>query len=1664
MGTETSEATVSDSTTSSYSGDVTFTVSVNGSHIYTKTAPLGSSGSATYNLSDAQTGATILTQVSSQFGNASSTISADVDNPTISISYYSSISTRKNIHGVPDGYIYDAQLSASVPTVSLNASASGGGTVDVGGSTTVVIHISGGTLPYSVTLGYGGGFMVNESTDSSTVSWTFDTTSSVINTKAQNSSYDLQYEVTCSLGSDILSTTGYITVGTKALSLSISPASTTVTYTNTASPVTWGGTLGSTAETSGIVWYLVHSKGGAAYSTTEVDSSGGIDYSYAVTPSSSPVNDASTGTTAVYFHVVDAYGNTVNSETVYLKVFLAFNVESSGSASDVNIGSSNTITVDASGGSGDTYYYKIVDSSTAQTVAQSTTTATSFSWIFSSTSSVTDTIPNHTYVFSGTVTNGSSTLAIPDVTITTAKLAITASKSTSSALIEGQTGMNIDVSVSGTDESTVDYSIKYSVNSNALGNTTTWLNGGYSQTYALSSTSSPLNNKTIGTTYAEFVVESYGYYSTSNEISYYVIQPLAVKSSGSASNVNVASSNTIYVNATGGEGGYHYVLTYNGGTIAQSTTTSNTFTFVFDANSTPNTRTQNTSYTFTGTVTSGSSTLAIPDVTVSIAKILTTVSPSSLQKVFVDEVNAFNWTIKVTNTDESTTSYYINYSDIGSTLLTNSTTWKTDMGLSLTYLMSNNSIPLNDATKGTRYVEFYTVDQYSNYSTSAKVAYQTTTAYNSVLTVSGVGNVYASGTTYTTYYVSPLQSPVFLDYIKFVSTTSSIAVNLVSNWYSSTSFPFSVSGAGTHVIGTNIPLTLFPDISELQGYGIGNTIYFVSEVINNQDGDLVYSTTNYVGLYIVSPLSVSVTPSSVDITAGQTGTTTLHTTVSGGGNGSYNYQWYYDGSASVTSQNFTVPTYSSTATTRSHTAFVQVTSGNTFEVIVSPLITINVLGDVSVSLNGGNAVYGIVGNTYGFSSSVKGGKSPYTYKWKYYNGTSTTNLSAGGSVLNYVFSSPITSGNMTVTVTDSNGRSGSSTVGLFIYSPQNPTLSVSSTNILTGSTTLFTVSTSTTGSPSYTYVWYKNGSPVSGVISNTYQFSSNTAGSYTVNALVTSTKTKYAQFSNSITVNVHTPVEITVHPTLSTTKLGDTRTFSAYASYGLPPYVFSWFVGSSVSANGTTQSFNFSTTVAGTYTIKGKVEDNLGNSSTVSVTAYFTGNSLAVSSYPTLTTTYLGDFVNFSAYASGGISPYTYSWYKNSTKSTSTAVLVSSTQNYTFTPSKLGTTYFFAEVSDATSTVVKGGFLTVSVISTTTVNPYISTSYAPLTVNAYISSTVITTSSSPPTYNFTIIVDGIVVPAYNIRSFKTLDVAGEMTFTTIRKYVVPTSGNQVINVGSAVQFYFQNNLVWTGVVENILKKSDMEYEIDCFDNIYYLANLRVSYSNTTTAMNLGRLFANVLRFSQVNYKMAVLGSSYNVVFNTNDPVYYDLMKLATVNGYKSWLDTSGTLNITPFSTTNVIDLVENSNLEIIEKTNDVNYYFNRVEVDMSSAVGTTKFYASKGTTNTANATSTPKVIDLTFVQNFQPYFGNTIAKEALNLFPDGYRYAKTWYQFASGQNYDLLNVGIGALFSITFRDGTVWNNMILYEVEVNQTGVYLYFANFVKDVWSQLNSVTLLTS
>ena len=53
--------------------------------------------------------------------------------------------------------------------------------------------------------------------------------------------------------------------------------------------------------------------------------------------------------------------------------------------------------------------------------------------------------------------------------------------------------------------------------------------------------------------------------------------------------------------------------------------------------------------------------------------------------------------------------------------------------------------------------------------------------------------------------------------------------------------------------------------------------------------------------------------------------------------------------------------------------------------------------------------------------------------------------------------------------------------------------------------------------------------------------------------------------------------------------------------------------------------------------------------------------------------------------------------------------------------------------------------------------------------------------------------------------------------------------------------------------------------------------------------------------------------------------------------------------------------------------------------------------------------------------------------------------------------------GVDGKFSVTFRDGTVWNNLILAEVEITQSGLFLVLENFVRDVWSLLDSLAGLS-
>jgi hypothetical protein len=668
-------------------------------------------------------------------------------------------------------------------------------------------------------------------------------------------------------------------------------------------------------------------------------------------------------------------------------------------------------------------------------------------------------------------------------------------------------------------------------------------------------------------------------------------------------------------------------------------------------------------------------------------------------------------------------------------------------------------------------------------------------------------------------------------------------------------------------------------------------------------------------------------------------------------------------------------------------------------------------------------------------------------------------------------------GNYLGLVGDGGGSSTEYWNGLIvrIYVPEMPSVSLITTpNNYVGGITSFTVSydaDSGTTEASYVFTYYVNGLNKGGS-GATFNFSTTVSGEYGVWCTMYDKLTGLSQTTNTITVTYYGHAIVEAYVNRSSTQIGLPINFSAYASYGIPPYEYTWFYNTANATTdsvllATTQDYTYMPTYATTLYFFAKVSDE---NETIATNLLRVKIKSPLSVILSITPyNVVSQPITLSAIVFKGSKDFQYTWYlPTTTYVTSTATTVYQTS-------------VLSKGSYTASVTVKDLVFGVSSTAINGFNVVGSPSSASGTFNltARISSTLITTSAPASTYSFTVLVGGVNVQAYNIDAIRTIDVAGQMTFNTIKKYVVPINGIQVINVGSPVKFYFQNILVWTGVVENIEKKSTMEYKITCYDAIYYLANLRVQYS-TSNLMDLGNLMVQVLRYSDVNYDAKTTGIYVAPFFDTNDPVYYDIVKLAAIYNYKTYLDTTNTLHLIPNFVDSTTNITENVNFMAISKTNDVNYYFNNVSVkaqlgippivsatNISPEYATYSLattYATNSTTVSANATQTAKAIDFsTFGVVGTTSFTN-LASTALKLFPNGYRYVKTWYQFATDQNYDLLSVGNQSRFNITFRDGTVWTDMMMYEVEINQTGVYLYFANFLKDIWSQLNSITLLTS
>lgn len=339
---------------------------------------------------------------------------------------------------------------------------------------------------------------------------------------------------------------------------------------------------------------------------------------------------------------------------------------------------------------------------------------------------------------------------------------------------------------------------------------------------------------------------------------------------------------------------------------------------------------------------------------------------------------------------------------------------------------------------------------------------------------------------------------------------------------------------------------------------------------------------------------------------------------------------------------------------------------------------------LSVSISPASASIDL-GQSQSFTSTVSGGISPYTYQW-YLNGV------LQGTSSTWTFT-PSSAGSYTVylNVTDNTGAKVESNVAS-VSVAYVPAISISPVGTITlhiSQSQTFT-STVSGGTLPYSYQWYKNGSVISGATSSSYSFSSSSVGTFLISAKVTDNVGITAS-SSVTTVIVSNVLGVTISPASSTLDLGQSETFTSAVGGGVSPYTYQWYENGV--PEGTTSSWTFTPSSAGSYSIYLNVTDNTGTkvkSNTANVTV---NSALSISITPLSVTLYISQSQTFTFSMSGGTSPYTYQWYLNGT-----AVSGATSSSWTFTPSSAGTYTIYVKVTDAVSAVVTSSTATFNAI------------------------------------------------------------------------------------------------------------------------------------------------------------------------------------------------------------------------------------------------------------------------------------------------------------------------------------------------------------------------------
>ena len=429
--------------------------------------------------------------------------------------------------------------------------------------------------------------------------------------------------------------------------------------------------------------------------------------------------------------------------------------------------------------------------------------------------------------------------------------------------------------------------------------------------------------------------------------------------------------------------------------------------------------------------------------------------------------------------------------------------------------------------------------------------------------------------------------------------------------------------------------------------------YYIASAIPTYAGSYTVTIANGQGTVTSAAAALTVTAAVAPALLSQPisqilgfgGSGTLSANVTGSPN--LSYQWFFNGAA-IAGANYS--SYSFNAVQPSAAGNYTLTATNSAGTVTTAAATIAVAAaippGISVQPASQVAAYGVATT---ISVGVTGSPN-FTYQW-YRNGAAV----AGATNYQYSIASPVLSdaGNYSVTVTNSAGSVTSSAATLVVSAAIAPTITQQPADLILTSNSYTQISVGVSGSPSFSYQWYENGTAISGQTGSSYYFNGSGAGTSGLYSVKVSNSIG-SVMSNTVKVTVALPPTIATSPGPQSVAAGQTAILGVGVASAIP-VSYQWMLNGKVLTDGAGISGSTSSALsvaAGTAGISGNysvvISNSLGTATssagTLTVTAAGTGPQIALQ--PTPASVAAGQTVAFYVGATGN-GAATYQWRQN---------------------------------------------------------------------------------------------------------------------------------------------------------------------------------------------------------------------------------------------------------------------------------------------------------------------------------------------------------------------------------------------------------------------------------